>query len=92
MTENNVPLSGNGGVGDVTPDSTASAQDLGAEAVYTENEVAIRYKVSPATVKNWRRTRTGPLYFYAGRHVRYRESALVAWEQEQERIASGRAS
>jgi hypothetical protein len=74
------------------PPGAPPAETSSADLVHTEDEVAARYKVSPATVKNWRRTRTGPLYFYAGRHVRYRESALAAWEKEQERLAAEHAS
>ena len=70
----------------------ASAPEPELAGVFTEAEVAARYQVKPATVKNWRRTRTGPAWFYAGRHVRYRESALNAWEKARELAASGGAA
>jgi hypothetical protein len=70
---------------EIAPDDSAvlSAQPL------SEDEVAERYQVPAPTVKTWRRRRTGPRYFYAGRYVRYRLADLIAWEKsETERVAS----
>jgi excisionase family DNA binding protein len=55
----------------------------------TEDELAARLKISPRTVKRWRWRRYGPAWFYAGRHVRYRMSAVLEWEAaEQMKAAS----
>lgn len=74
----------------LSPEAAHADQEL--PPVFTEAEVAARYQVKPATVKNWRRARTGPAWFYAGRHVRYRESALLDWEKARELAASGGAA
>jgi len=62
--------------------------DLLSPDVLDEDEVAARYKVTARTVKRWRAQRTGPRHFYAGRHVRYRMAALVAWEKAEEMKAA----
>jgi predicted DNA-binding transcriptional regulator AlpA len=54
----------------------------------TSGQVADRYRVSEATLKDWRYHRTGPKYVKLGRHVRYRLRDLERWEQERE-AASG---
>lgn len=35
------------------------------------------------TLKRWRRTGKGPKYLRAGKHVRYRETDVIAWEESQ---------
>lgn len=59
-----------------------------AERIWTPQEVAERYEVSERTLEDWRRRGTGPRFFRAGRHPRYRDSALAAWDKDQERQAS----
>ena len=56
-------------------------------------ELAAREDVSVATVYEWNYTGTGPRYFRAGRHVRYRLADVERWEQEQmvKREPAGRA-
>ena len=49
--------------------------------ILSEDQVAARYQVAAPTVRGWRRKRTGPRYFYAGRRVRYRLADLLAWEE-----------
>lgn len=61
-----------------------SAESLDEAEPLDEDGVAARYKVTARTVKRWRAMRTGPRYFYAGRHVRYRMAALVEWEKDAE--------
>ena len=46
--------------------------------ILSEDQVAARYQVAAPTVRGWRRKRTGPRYFYAGRRVRYRLADVVA--------------
>jgi DNA-binding transcriptional MerR regulator len=53
------------------------------QRTYDTAEVADRYKVSPHTVIHWRQKGTGPRCFKPGRHWRYRERDLLAWEEEQ---------
>jgi hypothetical protein len=70
-------------------DLSQSDSEVLSAVPLSEGEVAARYQVPAPTVKTWRRKRTGPRYFYAGRHVRYRLADLIAWEKsESERQAS----
>jgi excisionase family DNA binding protein len=48
-------------------------------------DLAERLGVPLATVYSWNSTGTGPRYFRAGRHVRYRLGDVERWEREQER-------
>lgn len=57
---------------------------------FTPDQVAKRYQVSEATLKEWRYKGTGPKYVRLGRHVRYPAKALEQWEQEQEALARAR--
>lgn len=43
--------------------------------------LAEREDVSVETVYQWNRTKTGPPYFKAGRHARYRLNDIVEWEE-----------
>jgi excisionase family DNA binding protein len=56
----------------------------------TPDQVAERYQVSEATLKEWRYKGTGPEYIRLGRHVRYPATALERWEQEREATARAR--
>lgn len=56
----------------------------------TPDQVAERYQVSEATLKEWRYKGTGPEYVRLGRHVRYPAKALEQWERDQETLARGR--
>ena len=51
---------------------------------YTPDEAAERIGISKATLAFWRTKGDGPPFFYAGRHVKYREAAIAKWEEEQE--------
>lgn len=50
---------------------------------YTTEELAERLggDFSPETVKRWRKTGDGPRYIRVGKHVRYREADIEAWEK-----------
>lgn len=54
-------------------------------------DLAAREGVPLATIYDWNSKGTGPKYFKAGRHVRYRLEAVEAWEAKQEREAAARA-
>ena len=58
---------------------------------FTPDQVAERYQVSEATLKEWRYKGTGPEYVRLGRHVRYPATALQQFEAEREREAAARA-
>ena len=60
--------------------------------VLTPAEAAeyLRYPVE--TLRAWRYRGTGPQYFRAGNHVRYRRAALDQWIAKQEREAGDRKS
>jgi excisionase family DNA binding protein len=49
----------------------------------TRQEVAARVKVPTATLAQWASQGRGPKYAKFGRHVRYRLSNVIAWENEQ---------
>jgi excisionase family DNA binding protein len=49
----------------------------------TRNELATRLGVPEKTPAQWASKGTGPRYARFGRHVRYRLSDVIAWEQEQ---------
>lgn len=56
----------------------------------TSAQVAERYQVSPATVKDWRYHNTGPKWVNIGGKPRYRLSDLERWERTRE--VAGRAA
>lgn len=49
----------------------------------SRKDLAERLGVPETTVKYWSAMRTGPRYAKFGRHVRYRLSDVIAWEDEQ---------
>jgi excisionase family DNA binding protein len=57
---------------------------------FTPDQVAERYQVSEATLKEWRYKGTGPEYVRLGRHVRYPATALKRWEKGREAAAGAR--
>lgn len=57
---------------------------------FTPEQVAERYQVSEATLKEWRYKRSGPAYVRLGRHVRYPAKALEQWEAKREAAARAR--
>ena len=48
----------------------------------TTAELAERLGVPPDTVKKWRATGEGPPFLPVGKHVRYRERDVEAWEKK----------
>lgn len=54
-------------------------------------ELAEREGVPLETVYGWNKTRSGPQFMKIGRHVRYREADVIAWEKSRT-IASGRTA
>lgn len=55
----------------------------------TSDQLAERLnKIPVATVEYWRKKGTGPKFAKFGRHVRYRLSDVIAWEDEQFGAAS----
>ena len=49
----------------------------------TPGELAERLRIPVGTLKRWRTTGTGPRFLRVGRHVRYRETDVETWEQDQ---------
>ncbi|MEV0189218.1 helix-turn-helix domain-containing protein [Kitasatospora purpeofusca] len=49
----------------------------------TPEDIASLFGVPRETVYQWRRKRTGPPGFRAGRHVRYHPDAVAQWVTEQ---------
>lgn len=56
----------------------------------TPEQVAERYQLSEATVKEWRYKRIGPKFLRLGKRVRYSVKALEEWEQQREAGGDGR--
>jgi len=50
----------------------------------TTNEVAERFNVTVQTVKLWRRIGRGPKFLKLGKSIRYRESDIKAFEDDNE--------
>jgi predicted DNA-binding transcriptional regulator AlpA len=53
-------------------------------------DLAAREGVPLATVYDWNYKGTGPRYFRAGRHVRYRLTDVERWERERESLVRAR--
>lgn len=51
-------------------------------------DLAGMFKVPVETVYQWRRKRTGPPGFRAGRHVRYNLATVLAWAESQTSITA----
>ena len=54
-----------------------------SETWLTRPELSKREKVPVATLAQWGSAGRGPKYARFGRHVRYRLSDVIAWENEQ---------
>ena len=63
----------------VTPSEVRSDDE-----VVTPREVSKKYQIPEATLAQWRYLGKGPSYLKLGAHVRYRRSALTAWERAAE--------
>lgn len=50
--------------------------------ILTPEQVAEFLHVSPRTMEEWRRTRTGPPWRRMGRHVRYLRREVLVWFEE----------
>ena len=50
----------------------------------TESELAQRWAVTKNALRQWRYRGEGPPYLKVGSRVRYRLSAVEAWEKERE--------
>ncbi|MFC7382794.1 helix-turn-helix domain-containing protein [Sphaerisporangium rhizosphaerae] len=72
------------------PLHTIDNSALAGPRFLTPDEIADLFRVPLETVYQWRRKRTGPPGFRAGRHLRYDLTAVLAWVAEQTRPA-GRA-
>ncbi|OBB71574.1 AlpA family transcriptional regulator [Mycobacterium sp. 852014-52144_SCH5372336] len=53
------------------------------ETWLTRPELADRWKMPPATLNQWASQGRGPKYARFGRHVRYRLSDVITWENSQ---------
>ncbi len=53
-----------------------------AERWLSRQELADRYGLPVKTPAQWASKGTGPRYARIGRHVRYRLSDVIAWEEE----------
>lgn len=50
--------------------------------ILTPEQTAALLQVSPRTVEEWRRTRTGPPWRRMGRHVRYLRREVLVWFED----------
>jgi excisionase family DNA binding protein len=55
-----------------------------AERLWTAQEVADYFGVPLGTLYQWNSKRSGPRGIRVGKHVRYRESDIVAWLDAQD--------
>lgn len=53
------------------------------DRVLTEYEAAQLSRFSPRTLQAWRQRNSGPPFIRVGRSVRYWQSAVIAWMQQQ---------
>lgn len=59
------------------------------DAILTDEQLALMWKLSPSTLRHWRSANEGPPYFkLGGRLVRYRWSEVQAWMDENRAVAS----
>lgn len=66
----------------------ASTQVREPDQVFLSNEdLAARYGVSLAAVRDWRKSRTGPVVTKVGALVRYALSDVLAWETSRREAA-----
>jgi predicted DNA-binding transcriptional regulator AlpA len=52
------------------------------ERLWTPDELAARYGISPLTLRQWRWQGIGPRPLKVGRRVLYPESEIAAWERK----------
>jgi predicted DNA-binding transcriptional regulator AlpA len=55
------------------------------ERLWTEDELAQRWQLSPRTLRNWRYLGTGPRAIKVGRSALYPEAEILKWERAQPR-------
>jgi helix-turn-helix protein len=49
----------------------------------TTKLLARRWKITPRTLERWRADGKGPRFLHIGRHIRYRQSDVLAFEARQ---------
>ena len=49
----------------------------------TTKLLARRWRITPRTLERWRADGEGPRFLRIGRHIRYRQSDILAFEAEQ---------
>ncbi|MFH1346534.1 MAG: helix-turn-helix domain-containing protein [Pseudomonadota bacterium] len=57
----------------------ARTQDLGEDALLTEDEAADSLRISFRTLQAWRLKAVGPPFVRVGRTIRYRRGCIKAW-------------
>lgn len=50
------------------------------ERMLTPGDLALRWAMNPGTLANWRMTGHGPPFLHIGANIRYKLSAVVAYE------------
>jgi hypothetical protein len=73
---------------------TRRAQPVQPERLYSEDEVAERFRARPATVRYWRYVGTGPAFIKVGGkggRVLYREADLLAYEDANRHVPAASA-
>lgn len=69
--------------------SATAGRVSGDEKHLSITDLAEREGVTVQTVYHWNKTKSGPRYFRAGRHCRYKMADVIAWENA--RYADGAA-
>jgi uncharacterized protein YjcR len=61
---------------------TTTRADEAGQKFLSNEDLASRYGVSLATVRDWRRHRTGPIATKVGALVRYALADVIDWERQ----------
>jgi excisionase family DNA binding protein len=58
------------------------ASDHSFAPLWDTDDLAVFLKLPAKTIREWRHKGTGPRYARLGKHVRYRQSDVMAWLNE----------
>jgi len=60
------------------------------DELLTTKLLARRWRVAPRTLERWRADNSGPRFLRIGRHIRYRDADVQAFEREHAGVVSSR--
>ena len=59
------------------------------DALLTTKLLARRWRISPRTLERWRADSVGPCFLRIGRHIRYRDADVQAFERDHAGLVPG---